>query len=223
MVRWLPGGAVQMGLVWANYLGRDAPALSAVLVQGVGRKFGRASQGAANDPGNLQTGTGRLGYRDCGFHGLPLLKASIFCRDEPVRTLDDLKKKKLRVWSKDQVETFTKLGVPAQIVGQNDLYVALQTGVVDCAVLSRAVRPHDLVARSGQIRVLPLSDCQRPIRPGCRQGSLGQPHRCREGRCNDGGCSGVGTHQRIHQGRGKRTGRARQAHRTGCRIPRCVL
>ena len=27
-----------------------------------------------------------------------------------------------------------KLGVSAQIVGQNDLYVALQTGVVDCAV-----------------------------------------------------------------------------------------
>jgi TRAP-type C4-dicarboxylate transport system substrate-binding protein len=51
-----------------------------------------------------------------------------------VSTLEDLRARKLRVWSKDQVETFTKLGVAAQIVGQNELYVALQTGVVDCAV-----------------------------------------------------------------------------------------
>ena len=29
VVRWLPRGAVEMGLVWANYLGRDAPALQA--------------------------------------------------------------------------------------------------------------------------------------------------------------------------------------------------
>ena len=34
VVRWLPQGAVEMGLVWANYLGRDAPALNAVLIQG---------------------------------------------------------------------------------------------------------------------------------------------------------------------------------------------
>ena len=65
---------------------------------------------------------------------LPLLKASIFCREEPVNSLEKLRTKKLRVWSNDQVQTFTKLGVSAQIIGQNDLYVALQTGVVDCAV-----------------------------------------------------------------------------------------
>jgi TRAP-type C4-dicarboxylate transport system substrate-binding protein len=69
-----------------------------------------------------------------GFMALPLLKASIFCREEPVNSLEKLRTKKLRVWSNDQVQTFTKLGVSAQIIGQNDLYVALQTGVVDCAV-----------------------------------------------------------------------------------------
>ena len=30
VLRWLPTGAAEMGLVWANYLGRDAPALNAV-------------------------------------------------------------------------------------------------------------------------------------------------------------------------------------------------
>lgn len=134
VVRWLPGGAVEMGLVWANYLGRDAPALSAVLVQG---SVGSSEELLAVLPEIRDIYRQELadwGIVTTGFMALPLLKASIFCRGEPVRTLDDLRKKKLRVWSKDQVETFRKLGVPAQIVGQNDLYVALQTGVVDCAV-----------------------------------------------------------------------------------------
>ena len=34
VARWLPRGAAEMGLVWANYLGRDVPALNAVMIQG---------------------------------------------------------------------------------------------------------------------------------------------------------------------------------------------
>ena len=33
-LRYLPKGAVEMSMVWANYLGRDAPALGTVMVQG---------------------------------------------------------------------------------------------------------------------------------------------------------------------------------------------
>lgn len=134
VVRWLPGGAVEMGLVWANYLGRDAPSLNAVLIQG---SVGSPEELIAVLPEIQEIYAEELadwGIVPAGFMALPLLKASIFCSGEPVRTLDDLRKKKLRVWSGDQVDTFTKLGVPAQIVGQSDLYVALQTGVVDCAV-----------------------------------------------------------------------------------------
>ena len=134
VARWLPRGAAEMGLVWANYLGRDVPALNAVMVQG-----------SVGSPEELITALPEIqeiyeevlaewGIVPTGFMALPLLKASIFCREKPVRTLDELRTRKLRVWSNDQVETFTKLGVSAQIVGQNDLYVALQTGVVDCAV-----------------------------------------------------------------------------------------
>ena len=32
------------------------------------------------------------------------------------------------------VDTFKRLGVSAQIIGQTEMYVALKTGVVDCAV-----------------------------------------------------------------------------------------
>ncbi|MFN3143967.1 MAG: TRAP transporter substrate-binding protein DctP [Paracoccaceae bacterium] len=134
VARWLPRGAVEMGLVWANYLGRDVPALNAVMIQG---SVGSPEELIAALPEIQEIAAEVLGELDIvptGFMALPLLKASIFCREDPVRTLDDLRTKKLRVWSNDQVETFTKLGVSAQIVGQNDLYVALQTGVVDCAV-----------------------------------------------------------------------------------------
>ena len=134
VVRWLPQGAVEMGLVWANYLGRDAPALNAVLIQG---SVGSSDELIAVLPEIQEIYAEELaewGIVPAGFMALPLLQASIFCRDEPVRTLDELRTKKLRVWSGDQVETFLKLGVSAQIVGQTELYVALQTGVVDCTV-----------------------------------------------------------------------------------------
>ncbi|MFK7893564.1 MAG: TRAP transporter substrate-binding protein DctP [Granulosicoccus sp.] len=134
VARWLPQGAVEMGLVWANYLGRDAPALNAVLIQG---SVGSSEELIKVLPEIQVIYTEELaewGIVPTGFMALPLLKASIFCREEPVNSLEDLKTRKLRVWSNDQVETFTELGVAAQIVGQNELYVALQTGVVDCAV-----------------------------------------------------------------------------------------
>lgn len=123
-----------MGLVWSIYLGRDAPALNAVMIQG---SVGSPEELITAPPEIQKIYIEDLGEMDIvptGFMALPLLKASIFCRERPVRTLDDLRTRKLRVWSNDQVETFTKLGVSAQIIGQNDLYVALQTGVVDCTV-----------------------------------------------------------------------------------------
>jgi TRAP-type transport system periplasmic protein len=59
---------------------------------------------------------------------------SVFCKGTPVNSLAELQKKKVRVWSTDLVQTFKRLGVAAQIVPQNDMYMALQTGVIDCAV-----------------------------------------------------------------------------------------
>ncbi|MDN2567046.1 TRAP transporter substrate-binding protein DctP [Aquibium sp. A9E412] len=134
VLRWLPGGAVEMGLVWANYMGRDAPALNAVLIQGSVGSSEELLQVMPEIRGIYAEELAEWSVVTTGFMALPLLKASIFCRGEPVNTLEDLKGKKLRVWSNDQVETFRRLGVSAQIVGQTELYVALRTGVVDCAV-----------------------------------------------------------------------------------------
>ena len=134
LLRTLPKGVVDMSLLWANYLGRDAPELSSVLVQG---SIGTVDELKAALPvvrEIYQEEFDKWGVTTVGNIAIPMLYASVLCRDEPVRTLEDLKKKKLRVWSKDQVMTFTRLGVAAQIINQNEMYVAMKTGVVDCAV-----------------------------------------------------------------------------------------
>ena len=134
VLRWLPTGAAEMGLVWANYLGRDAPALNAVYIQG---SVGSSDEHIRAIPVLKEiysTELKKWGIVPSGFMGLPILYASIFCKGEPVNTIEKLKTKKLRVWSKDMVDTFKKLGVSAQIIGQTEMYVALKTGVVDCAV-----------------------------------------------------------------------------------------
>jgi len=134
VLRFLPKGAVEMSMVWANYLGRDAPTLGTVFIQG--------SIGTVEEL-NKALPVVRKIYEEefanwdvvaTGYVALPMLEASIFCRDEPIRTLAALKTKKLRVWAKDQVESFTRLGISAQIIPQEEMYVALKTGVVDCAV-----------------------------------------------------------------------------------------
>jgi TRAP-type C4-dicarboxylate transport system substrate-binding protein len=134
VLRWLPTGASEMGLVWANYLGRDAPALNAVYIQG---SVGSSEEHIKAIPVLKEIYSSELkkwGIVPSGFMGLPILYASIFCKGEAVNTIEKLKTKKLRVWSKDMVDTFKKLGVSAQIIGQTEMYVALKTGVVDCAV-----------------------------------------------------------------------------------------
>ena len=128
-------GAVEMSLIWANYLGRDAPALSSVFVQGsigtVEELEGRPAGGARRStPRNSPTGAwSRPDSSPCrcskSRSGAPTSRStrSTTCAG-----------RKLRVWARDQVETFTRLGISAQIIPQEELYVALKTGVVDCAV-----------------------------------------------------------------------------------------
>ena len=134
LLQVLPKGAVDMSLIWANYLSRDAPALGLALVQGA---IGTVDELKRALPVVRQIYDEELkgwGITATGYLAIPMLEASIFCRDQPVKTLAELKSKKLRVWAKEQVGSFKRLGIAAQIIGQADMYVAMKTGVVDCAV-----------------------------------------------------------------------------------------
>lgn len=134
LLRVVPTGAVEMSLMWSNYLGRDAPALGSVFVQGA---ISTVDELKAVLPVAQEIYTEEYtdwGITTIGFVAIPTLSVSVFCRDEPINTLEGLKGVKLRVWAREQVETFTRLGVSAQIIPQEETYVALRTGVVDCAL-----------------------------------------------------------------------------------------
>lgn len=133
-LRFLPKGAVEMSLMWANYLGRDAPALSSVVVQGTIGSIEEFEKAIPVVREIYEEEFNEWGVSSVGYVAIPMLSVSVFCRDEPIRTIEDLKSKKLRVWARDQVETFTRLGVAAQIIPQEEMYVAMKTGVVDCAL-----------------------------------------------------------------------------------------
>lgn len=134
LLRVVPSGAVEMSLMWANYLGRDAPALGSVFVQGAISTVDELKAVLPVAQEIYAEEYADWGISTVGYVAIPTLSVSVFCRDEPVNTLEDLRNVKLRVWAREQVETFTRLGVSAQIIPQEETYVALRTGVVDCAL-----------------------------------------------------------------------------------------
>ena len=137
-LRALKTGTVEMVTLYAGYYGRDAPDLAVSLVQGV---LLTPQEIVYINPTLLEIYGEAFADWDAVLIGSinpPATEISVFCKD-PVNTLEGLKDHKLRVWSKDQVDTFAKLGIPAQIVPQSDLYVALQTGVLDCGLYTLRV------------------------------------------------------------------------------------
>jgi TRAP-type C4-dicarboxylate transport system substrate-binding protein len=132
-LRYMQTGTPEMGFIWPPFLGRDDAAMSSILVFGLIRNAAELNRVMPALKESLTQGMTRWNIETVGFMQLGLLDASIFCR-APVRTLDELRRVKLRVGSREQVETFRTLGVAAQIVPQQELYTAMQTGVVDCAL-----------------------------------------------------------------------------------------
>lgn len=132
-LRWMQTGTPEMGFNWPPFLGRDAPDLAALYVYGSVSTADEHRRALPALREILTEGYGGRGVEVVGFMGLPMLEASVFCR-QPVRNLDELRRLKLRVGTRDQIDTFRLIGVAAQIVPQNELYAAMQTGVVDCAL-----------------------------------------------------------------------------------------
>ena len=132
-LRYMQTGTPEMGFIWPPFLGRDDAAMSSILVFGLVRNAAELNRVMPALRESLTEGMRRWNIETVGFMQLGLLDAAIMCRN-PVRNLDELRRLKLRVGSREQVETFRALGVAAQIVPQQELYTAMQTGVVDCAL-----------------------------------------------------------------------------------------
>jgi TRAP-type C4-dicarboxylate transport system substrate-binding protein len=135
LLRVLKQNIASMSLFVPYYVSRDAPLLANVIPAG----------GLIDAEQNLAIAQAQRDYaarileRDWGmvlatrFFNLGGRDLIIVSKD-PVNTLDGLKGKKLRHFDKTAIQAMTTLGISAQTLPQSELYLALQTGVVDAAV-----------------------------------------------------------------------------------------
>lgn len=134
MLRILPRGSViQASGLYPGYLSRDKPEYAFTMPPGVASSAEQLETVLPELSKIYGATYEEVGIDLLGFVGHSVSKTYIMCKT-PVNSLEELKSKKVRVWEQFQVDTFAKLGISAQIIGQNELYVAMQTGVVDCAV-----------------------------------------------------------------------------------------
>jgi TRAP-type C4-dicarboxylate transport system substrate-binding protein len=134
LLRILPrGNIIQAAGLYPGYLTRDKPQYAYTLPPGVVAQP-ETLQEILPELRELYEATyDEVGIKLLGFVGHAVRDTHIMCK-EPLNSLEQLRGKKVRVWEQFHVDVLEKLGISAQIVGQNDLYVAMQTGVIDCAV-----------------------------------------------------------------------------------------
>lgn len=134
MLRILPAGnVIQIAGLYPGYMTRDVPEYTVTLPPGTVKEPEKMIGALPTLTKIYEETYNKFGIKLLGYVMHPVRDTHIMCK-EPVTSFAQLKGKKLRVWEKFHVDTFAKLGVAAQVIGQNDLYVAMQTGVVDCAV-----------------------------------------------------------------------------------------
>lgn len=132
MLRILQRGMVDMALLYGEYYTRDAPELSVVYAQGAIKEADEHLELLPTIRTIYAREYGKWGIKTIGGVVSPVFDVGVHCK-KPDNTLKELEDRKLRVWSAHLVDTFTRLGISAQVIPQNDMYMALQTGVVDCA------------------------------------------------------------------------------------------
>ena len=132
LLRIMQAGAVDMAMLYGEYFTRDAPELGVVYVQGAIRKPEEHLALLPTMRAIYEEGYSKWKIHTVGGVVSPVFKVGVHCK-EPVNSLAQLKGKKLRVWGAHLVSTFQDLDVAAQVIPQNSMYMALQTGVVDCA------------------------------------------------------------------------------------------
>lgn len=134
MLRVLPAGnVIQIAGLYPGYMTRDIPEYAVTVPPGVIKEAETLVEVLPALTKIYQESYDKWGIKLLGYVAHPVRDTHIYCKS-PINSLADLKGKKLRVWEKFHVQTFESLGVAAQVIGQNDLYLAMKTGVVDCAV-----------------------------------------------------------------------------------------
>nr|WP_245635139.1 TRAP transporter substrate-binding protein DctP [Marinobacterium profundum] len=132
MMRIMKAGLVDMAFLYGEYYNRDAPALPAIYAQGAITEGSQHLEVLPTLRDLYSEAYAKWGIHSVGGVVAPVFDVGLHCKD-PVNSLAQLQDKKVRVWSSHLVDTFKHLGISAQVIPQSDMYLALQTGVVDCA------------------------------------------------------------------------------------------
>lgn len=155
-LRALRDGAIEIAAPYYGYLGRDLPQLSVVVMQGALLDAASNIKVAETLKTIFRGEYEKWNVQVVGWQMGPIYDMSIFCK-EPVNSFEALAGKKLRVWSREQVLAYEKLGVPAVILPQTELYSALQTGVIDCALYvvgnAKTISIHEVAPYAAQLHV----------------------------------------------------------------------
>ena len=133
MFRVLPNGnIIQATVLSPVYVTRDAPELAYSLPNESldNHKDILKLKDTLNDIYNRSYK--KRGIRSLGLIMSPSQSIYVYCKS-PFQGLKDMKTRKTRVWGKPLSDALGALGVATSIIPQGELYVALQTGVVDCA------------------------------------------------------------------------------------------
>lgn len=133
LLRALKFGAVEMSVLIPSYLGRDSRVLASVLPFGVVYSWEEELAILPELIDIYKEQYTEWGIEVVGWQVAPPFRTSIFC-NEAIKSIEDLQGKKVRVWDKALVNTFRRLGAAGQLISSNELYIAMQTGVVDCAL-----------------------------------------------------------------------------------------
>ena len=149
------------------------PALSSVVVQGTIGSIEEFEKAIPTVQEIYEEEFAEWDVASVGYVAIPMLSVSVFCREDPVQTIEDLKSKKLRVWARDQVEAFTRLGVSAQIIPQDEMYVAMKNWCGRLCVIPCTLCTHSFPTGSIQICLFPLSNGFWSIRNRRCSGPLG--------------------------------------------------
>ena len=129
----LKNGLLETSYLYGSYYTRDEPALGLILAQMV---FNSRDEMLAMLPTAFEQYRKLYDGWDVHLTTMwPTLNCNVAAMGKnPYPDLASMKGKKIRVWEAQQVDTLKALGVAAVVIPQNDLYLAMKTGVVDGAI-----------------------------------------------------------------------------------------
>ena len=130
MLRVCGDGIVESFMIYPGYLGRDDPAIGVANVNTVALSREEYVEMMPFIRQQLTDLYAKWNIRALTLWPTPECVVCVIGK-EPFTTLESMAGKKIRCWDKSQAGTFIKVGVPAQIISQAEVYLALKTGVLD--------------------------------------------------------------------------------------------